>query len=83
MKGVVFWRSQAGAQRLPRSDTRPARRDPRDQGLGHVRQRPAQLPRPQQDELQDQRLERTWFGSGAEIKLKALSKAKELSANWN
>jgi hypothetical protein len=34
-------------------------------------------------ELQDQRLERTWFGSGAEIKLKALSKAKELSANWN
>jgi phage/plasmid-like protein (TIGR03299 family) len=38
---------------------------------------------PQQDELQDQRLERTWFGSGAEIKLKALSKAKELSANWN
>ena len=38
---------------------------------------------PQRDELQDQRLERTWFGSGAEIKLKALSKAKELSANWN
>jgi phage/plasmid-like protein (TIGR03299 family) len=38
---------------------------------------------PQQDELQDQRLERTWFGSGAEIKLKALSKAKELSTNWN
>jgi hypothetical protein len=38
---------------------------------------------PQQDELQDQRLKRTWFSSGAEIKLKALSKAKELSANSN
>jgi hypothetical protein len=38
---------------------------------------------PQQEELQDQRLERTWFGGGADIKLKALSKAKELSANWN
>jgi phage/plasmid-like protein (TIGR03299 family) len=38
---------------------------------------------PQQDELEDQRLERTWFGGGAEIKLKALGKAKELSANWN
>jgi hypothetical protein len=39
--------------------------------------------KPQQEELQDQRLERTWFGGGADIKLKALSKAKELSANWN
>jgi hypothetical protein len=38
---------------------------------------------PQQEELQDQRLERTWFGGGAEIKLRALTKAKELSANWN
>lgn len=38
---------------------------------------------PQQDELQDQRLERTWFGGGAEIKLRALTKAKELSTNWN
>jgi hypothetical protein len=38
---------------------------------------------PQQEELQDQRLERTWFGGGAEIKVKALSKANVLSANWN
>jgi hypothetical protein len=38
---------------------------------------------PQQEERQDQRLERTWFGGGADIKLKALSKAKELCANWN
>lgn len=38
---------------------------------------------PQQEETQDQRLERTWFGGGADIKLKALEKAKELSANWN
>src|SRR5215472_17868542 len=44
----VSRRSQAGAQRVPRSGTRPARRDPRDQGLGHVRQRPAHLPRPAQ-----------------------------------
>jgi Domain of unknown function (DUF932) len=36
-----------------------------------------------QEELQDRRLERTWFGGGAEIKLRALAKAKELSANWN
>jgi hypothetical protein len=28
-------------------------------------------------------LERTWFGGGADIKLKALSKAKELCVNWN
>src|SRR6516164_7132583 len=42
----VSRRSQAGAKRIPRSDPRPARRDPRDQGLGHVRQRPAHLPRP-------------------------------------
>ena len=42
----VSRRSQAGAQGVPRSDTRPPRRDPRDQGLGHVRQRPAQLSRP-------------------------------------
>ena len=38
---------------------------------------------PQQEELQDQRLERAWFGGGADIKLKALEKAKELAASWN
>jgi phage/plasmid-like protein (TIGR03299 family) len=38
---------------------------------------------PQQEERQEQRLERTWFGGGAEIKLRALEKAQELSANWN
>jgi phage/plasmid-like protein (TIGR03299 family) len=38
---------------------------------------------PQQEEVQDQRLERTWFGWGADIKVKALSKAKELAASWN
>lgn len=38
---------------------------------------------PQQEEQSDQRLERTWFGGGAEIKLKALEKAKELAASWN
>src|SRR5262249_61091337 len=31
----VSRRSQAGAETVPRSDTRPARRDPRAQGLGH------------------------------------------------
>ena len=38
---------------------------------------------PQQEEVQDQRLKRTWFGGGAEIKLSALDKAKEVSANWS
>lgn len=38
---------------------------------------------PQQEEQPDQRLERTWFGGGADIKFKALEKAKELSANWS
>lgn len=38
---------------------------------------------PQQEEQPDQRLERTWFGGGADIKLKALEKAKELAASWN
>lgn len=38
---------------------------------------------PQREELPDQRLERTWFGSGAEIKLKALEAAKVLAAQWN
>ena len=46
MKGVVFLGDRKlELQRVPRSDARPARRGPRDQGLGHVRQRPAQLPR--------------------------------------
>ena len=38
---------------------------------------------PQQEELPEQRLERTWFGGGADIKLKALEKAKELAGTWN
>jgi len=38
---------------------------------------------PQQEEQPDQRLERTWFGGGADIKLKALEKAKELALIWN
>jgi len=38
---------------------------------------------PQQEELQGQRLERAWVGGGADIKLKALAKAQELSARWN
>jgi phage/plasmid-like protein (TIGR03299 family) len=38
---------------------------------------------PQQEELEDQRLERMWFGGGADIKLRALEKAQELSASWN
>lgn len=38
---------------------------------------------PQQEEQPDQRLERTWFGGGADTKLKALVKASELSASWN
>jgi phage/plasmid-like protein (TIGR03299 family) len=38
---------------------------------------------PQQEEQPDQRLERTWFGGGAEVKLKALEKAKELAGRWN
>jgi hypothetical protein len=38
---------------------------------------------PQQEELQDQRLERMWFGGGADIKLRALTKAKDLSEDWN
>jgi phage/plasmid-like protein (TIGR03299 family) len=37
---------------------------------------------PLQEEGADQRLERTWFGSSADIKLKALDKAKELAAAW-
>ena len=38
-----------------------------------------QLP---QEELPDQRLERTWFGSSADVKLKALQKAEELCKAW-
>lgn len=35
-----------------------------------------------QEEDESQRLERVWFGSGADIKLKALQKAIELSNKW-
>ncbi|WP_041584703.1 DUF932 domain-containing protein [Syntrophus aciditrophicus] len=38
---------------------------------------------PQQEELPDQRLDRIWFGSGADIKMKALFKATELANAWN
>ena len=38
---------------------------------------------PQQEEQPDQRLDRTWFGGGAEMKLKALTKAAELANSWN
>lgn len=38
---------------------------------------------PQQEEQPDQRLDRTWFGGGAETKLKALTKAAELANSWN
>jgi len=37
----------------------------------------------QQEEQSDQRLERIWFGSGADTKLKALIKASELAKSWN
>lgn len=37
---------------------------------------------PQTEELPEQRLGRSWFGSGAEIKLTALEKASELAATW-
>ncbi len=38
---------------------------------------------PQQEEQPEQRLARTWFGGGADIKLRALEKAKELEGQWN
>jgi phage/plasmid-like protein (TIGR03299 family) len=38
---------------------------------------------PQQEERPDQRLERIWFGGGADTKLKALDKASELANSWN
>jgi len=37
---------------------------------------------PVQEEEPDQRLERTWFGSGADVKLKALQKAEVLAKAW-
>ena len=36
----------------------------------------------QNEELPQQRLDRAWFGSGADIKLKALDKAIDLAAAW-
>ncbi|HXG47419.1 MAG TPA: DUF932 domain-containing protein [Methylomirabilota bacterium] len=38
---------------------------------------------PQQEEQPDQRLERMWFGGGADTKLRALVKATELVSSWN
>jgi phage/plasmid-like protein (TIGR03299 family) len=38
---------------------------------------------PQQEEQPEQRLERVWFGSGADIKLLALQKAQDLSKAWS
>lgn len=38
---------------------------------------------PLRDEQPDQRLERTWFGGGADIKFRALEKAKDLANQWN
>ena len=37
---------------------------------------------PPQEEQPDQRLERTWFGGGADIKLRALASAEKLAAKW-
>lgn len=37
---------------------------------------------PRSEELPEQRLNRTWFGGGAEIKMKALEKASELAIAW-
>jgi phage/plasmid-like protein (TIGR03299 family) len=37
---------------------------------------------PKQEEPGDQRLERTWFGSGAELKQRALEKANEFANDW-
>jgi phage/plasmid-like protein (TIGR03299 family) len=39
--------------------------------------------KPQQEEQPYQRLERTWFGGGADNKLRALVKATELANSWN
>jgi phage/plasmid-like protein (TIGR03299 family) len=38
--------------------------------------------KPSGEELPEKRLERAWFGGGADIKLKALEKATELAATW-
>jgi phage/plasmid-like protein (TIGR03299 family) len=38
--------------------------------------------RPPGDELPEQRLNRAWFGAGADVKLMALAKATELAAAW-
>jgi phage/plasmid-like protein (TIGR03299 family) len=38
---------------------------------------------PQPGELNEQRIQRAWFGGGADVKLKALEKAQELAAAWN
>jgi phage/plasmid-like protein (TIGR03299 family) len=38
---------------------------------------------PRDDEREDERVERAWFGGGAEIKLRALEKARELSGSWS
>ena len=38
---------------------------------------------PKEEELADQRLERIWFGGGADLKHLALQKATELSSIWN
>jgi hypothetical protein len=35
------------------------------------------------EEQPDQRLERTWFGGGADTKVKALVKAAEFANSWN
>ena len=37
---------------------------------------------PKNEELPEQRLNRTWFGGGADIKVKALEKANELALDW-
>ena len=37
---------------------------------------------PQQEEQSDQRLDRIWFGSGADTKLRALIQATELANSW-
>jgi phage/plasmid-like protein (TIGR03299 family) len=38
---------------------------------------------PQREEVADQRLQRAWFGAGAEIKLRALEHAKAMAQQWN
>ena len=37
---------------------------------------------PPVEEMPEQRLDRAWFGGGAEIKVKALDKALELAVAW-